>query len=148
MNGQKIVRNVLLQKNLQQRRFPLALMTSSHDMSMRNTKRYPKPLKTKKYGVDILKDSLWNKSLAFDLSERDRLGLRGLMPPAVRSIEDQVDRVLGNLRGCPDDVSKNLFLQDLHSRNETLYHRLLVDHVSFSSSTTVHFLGEPCNHWV
>jgi len=104
-------------------------MTSSNDMSMRNTKRYPKPLKTKKYGVDILKDSLWNKSLAFDLSERDRLGLRGLMPPAVRSIEDQVDRVLGNLRNCPDDVSKNLFLQDLHSRNETLYHRLLVDHM-------------------
>jgi hypothetical protein len=45
---------------------------------------YERPLRTKKYGIDILHDPLWNKSMAFDYSERDRLGLRGLIPPAVR----------------------------------------------------------------
>ncbi len=111
-------------------RTSLNLIMSSNDFSTKKSTKYQKPLKTKKYGVEILKDSLWNKSLAFDLSERDRLGLRGLIPPAVRSIESQVERVLGHLRSQPDDVTKNLYLQDLHSRNETLYHRLLVDNVS------------------
>ncbi len=98
-------------------------------------KKYPRPLKTRKNGIDILHDPLWNKSLAFSYSERDRLGLRGLIPPAVRTIESQVARCLGHLRACADDVAKNLYLQDLHNRNETLYHRLLVDHVSLSVLT-------------
>lgn len=51
-----------------------------------NLKKYPRPLRTKKYGIDILHDPLWNKSLAFDISERDRLGLRGLIPPCVRCL--------------------------------------------------------------
>ena len=93
--------------------------------------KHPRPLKTKKHGIDILHDPLWNKSLAFTNSERDRLGLRGLLPPTVRTIENQVERCLGHLRSCGDDVAKNLWLQDLHNRNETLYHRLLVDNVSF-----------------
>ena len=91
--------------------------------------KHPRPLKTKKTGIDILHDPLWNKSLAFSYSERDRLGLRGLLPPTVRTLEDQVARCLGHLRSYPDPVSKNIYLQDLHSRNETLYHRLLVDNV-------------------
>ena len=36
--------------------------------------KYPKPLKTKQFGIDILHDSLWNKGMAFNRSERDRLG--------------------------------------------------------------------------
>lgn len=91
--------------------------------------KYEKPLKTKQYGIDILHDPLWNKSLAFDLSERDRLGLRGLVPPAVRSLESQVLRIINAIRHLPDDVAKNLYLQELHNRNETLYHRVLLDYV-------------------
>lgn len=56
--------------------------------------------------------------------------IEGLIPPVVRSLEDQVQRNLGHLRNLPDNVSKNLFLQELHNRNETLYHRLLLDNVS------------------
>lgn len=93
------------------------------------TKKYPRPLRTKKHGIDVLHDPLWNKSMAFDMSERDRLGLRGLLPPAIRSLELQVKRNVERLRALPNDISKNLYLQDLHNRNETLYHRLLVDHV-------------------
>jgi len=90
---------------------------------------YPRPLKTHKSGIDILHDALWNKSLAFDTTERDRLGLRGLLPPAVRTLDDQVQRAIGHIRKQPDDVSKNLYLQDLHSRNETMYHRILVEYI-------------------
>jgi len=67
--------------------------------------------------------------MAFDMSERDRLGLRGLIPPAVRTLEDQILRTIDHLRSQPNDVAKNLFLQELHNRNETLYHRILVDYM-------------------
>ena len=63
------------------------------------------------------------------MNERDRLGLRGLLPPTTRSLEGQVLRTIGHIRRQTDDISKNLYLQDLHNRNETLYHRLLVDYV-------------------
>jgi malate dehydrogenase (oxaloacetate-decarboxylating)(NADP+) len=92
--------------------------------------KYPRPLNTRKEkGTDILHDPLWNKSTAFTENERDRLGLRGLLPPAHRTLESQVKRTLGHLRNLPNDVTKNLYLQELHNRNETLYHRLLVDNL-------------------
>ena len=89
----------------------------------------PRPLKTKKSGIDVLNDPLWNKGMAFDYSERDRLGLRGLLPPMVKSIEDQIRHVLLHLRALDGAVAKNIYLQDLHNRNETLFHRLLIDHI-------------------
>ncbi|RYH29248.1 hypothetical protein EON65_09240 [archaeon] len=94
-----------------------------------STTIYPRPLRTRKHGIDILHDPLWNKSLAFDQSERDRLGLRGLLPPAIRSLDTQVERTIHKIRNMPSDIAKNLYLQELHSRNETLYHRVLVDYV-------------------
>lgn len=92
-------------------------------------KLWPKPLRPKSHGIDLLHDPLWNKGTAFDAKERDRLGIRGLLPPAVRTIEEQLSRVLAHIRKEPDDVAKNIYLQDLHNRNETLYHRILVDYI-------------------
>ena len=81
-------------------------------------------------GADIINDPKWNKELAFGMVERDRLGLRGLLPPAILSIEDQVERVRKHLdEKMGSAVRKNMYLQELHDRNETLYHRLLVDYI-------------------
>lgn len=91
--------------------------------------KYLKPIKTKQYGIDILHDPLWNKSMAFEYSERDRLGLRGLLPPEHRTIENQVQRTINHIRQLPTPVTQNLFLQDVHDRNETLFHRVLVDYI-------------------
>ena len=90
---------------------------------------FPVPLRPKPTGIDLLHSPLWNKGTAFPLSERDSLGLRGLLPPCVKDINFQIRRVLRHLSEQPDSITKNLYLQDLHSRNETLYHRLLVDHI-------------------
>ena len=90
---------------------------------------FPVPLRPKPTGIELLHNPLWNKGTAFPLSERDSLGLRGLLPPCVKDIDFQIKRVLRHLDEQPDSVTKNLYLQDLHSRNETLYHRLLVDHI-------------------
>eukprot|EP00949_MAST-11_sp_MAST-11-sp1_P003351 g3351.t1 len=92
---------------------------------------WPRPLKPKQQGIDILHDGLWNKGTAFGKSERDRLNLRGLLPPRVKSIDEQQDRVMMHLQELgDDDVEKNMYLQDLHNRNETLYHRVLVDNIA------------------
>ena len=90
-----------------------------------------KPLKTKQTGVDILHDPLWNKGMAMDMPERDRLNLRGLLPPTIRSLESQAARQMAHIRGFGDDsVRANMYLQELHNRNETLYHRVLADNIT------------------
>ena len=86
------------------------------------------PLNAKKArGLDILNDPLWNKGTAFSVAERDRLGLKGLLPPVVKTIEEQRDGFLRKMREQRDPVDQNLLLWGLHDRNETLFHRVLVD---------------------
>jgi malate dehydrogenase (oxaloacetate-decarboxylating)(NADP+) len=79
-------------------------------------------------GLDLLRDPLLNKGTAFSDAERDALGLRGLLPPAVISPEQQVARVLDNLRRLPTDLDKFISLNALHDRNETLFFRVLMDY--------------------
>ena len=80
-------------------------------------------------GVDLLRNPLWNKGTAFPEKERDAFGLHGLLPPAVHTLEQQVHRVLANLRQKPDDLEKYLYLIGLQDRNETLFYRVLVDNL-------------------
>ena len=92
--------------------------------------RYLAPLNAKKSrGSDILNDPLWNKGTAFSNAERDRLGLKGLLPPVVKTIDEQITGVMGKLREKSDPLEKNLLLRALHDRNETLFHRVLVEHI-------------------
>ena len=70
-----------------------------------------------------------NKGTAFSEAERDELKLRGLLPPKISSQDQQVKRVLENLRRKPTDLEKYIFLVALQSRNETLFYRTLVDNI-------------------
>ncbi|CAN6282563.1 unnamed protein product [Urochloa humidicola] len=92
-----------------------------------------------KRGNDILHDPWYNKDTAFPMTERDRLGLRGLLPPRVMSFEQQYERFINsfrslenNTRGEPDSIvalAKWRILNRLHDRNETLYYRVLIDNI-------------------
>lgn len=79
-------------------------------------------------GHALLTNSLLNKGTAFSERERDALGLRGLLPPRVFTLEEQVARVLGNLRRKESPLEKYIFLTTLQNRNETLFYRLMQDH--------------------
>src|SRR5690348_8127349 len=79
-------------------------------------------------GLALLQDPALNKGTAFDEGERDRLHLRGLLPPHVLSQQQQLERVLENLRSQPTDLDKFVALRALHDRNETLFFRLLKDY--------------------
>lgn len=80
-------------------------------------------------GLDLLRDPALNKGTAFTEEERDALGIRGLLPPRVHTMEEQVERVLGNLRRKPTDLEKYIFLISLQDRNKTLFYRVLLDNI-------------------
>ena len=80
-------------------------------------------------GFEILNSAHLNKSTAFSEAERDELGLRGLLPPAVCSQDNQLARVLENMRRKAFDIERFVFLQALQARNERLFYRLVIDHV-------------------
>jgi len=93
------------------------------------SRRFMAPLKINTRGGDILSDPLFNKGTAFKTGERDRLRIRGLLPPRLSNMDVQVKRFLHNLKMEESNIRKYLLLEDLHDRNETMYHRILVDHI-------------------
>lgn len=80
-------------------------------------------------GMDILKNARWTKGTAFTEEERDRLKLRGLLPPAVCTMETQIARTMENLRRKDSDIERYIFLQALLARNERLFYRIVLDHI-------------------
>ena len=80
-------------------------------------------------GMALLRDPLLNKGTAFTTQERDALGLRGLLPAHVLSMEAQAERVLTNLRRLPNDLEKYVALNALHDRNEALFFRVVCDNI-------------------
>ena len=80
-------------------------------------------------GLALLQDPALNKGTAFTEKERDALDLRGLLPPHVHTQEEQVARVLNNLRRLSDPLDKFVALNALHDRNEALFFRVLCDNI-------------------
>jgi len=87
------------------------------------------PLEVIVRGSDVLNEPLLNKGTAFTEEERDALGLRGLVPPKVVDIEEQVLRVMENYQRKTDPLEKFIFLTSLHDRNETLYYKVLTENL-------------------
>ncbi|MGC8916346.1 MAG: NAD-dependent malic enzyme [Thermoanaerobaculum sp.] len=80
-------------------------------------------------GQQLLTDPLLNKGSHFSLEERASLGLTGLLPHGVSSLEEEVSRSLESYRRKPDDLERYLFLLGLLNRNETLFYKLLTENL-------------------
>eukprot|EP00252_Welwitschia_mirabilis_P010939 TRINITY_DN24647_c0_g1_i1.p1 TRINITY_DN24647_c0_g1~~TRINITY_DN24647_c0_g1_i1.p1 ORF type:complete len:615 (+),score=127.24 TRINITY_DN24647_c0_g1_i1:95-1939(+) len=119
---------MVLQRLLQHQQQHRRLMTES-----------ARPIIVHKRGLDILHDPWFNKGTAFPMTERDRLDLRGLLPPNVMSFQQQIDRFMADLRRLeknakdgPSDttaLAKWRILNRLHDRNETMYYKVLIDNI-------------------
>ncbi len=82
-----------------------------------------------KKAVDILRDKSRYKSIAFTRQERLRMGLQGLLPYAVATQAQLVDRVMNWLRKLPRDLDRYMALASIQERNERLFYRTVIDHV-------------------
>ncbi|MGD8366776.1 MAG: oxaloacetate-decarboxylating malate dehydrogenase, partial [Desulfobacterales bacterium] len=80
-------------------------------------------------GFQLLNDPAFNKGTAFSFEERIALGLRGLVPPGINTMEEQVVRVMGNYYRKTTDLERYIFLVALQDRNQTLFYRVLSEHL-------------------
>ena len=80
-------------------------------------------------GPALMECPLLNKGSAFPEEERHALGLLGLLPPHVASIEEQLARRYRDYRQKTSDLERHIFLRALQDRNETLFYRLLQEHL-------------------
>ncbi|NIY62711.1 NAD-dependent malic enzyme [Streptomyces malaysiensis] len=76
-----------------------------------------------------LVDPLLNHGAAFTQPERDELGLTGRLPSRVLTLEQQAQRAYQQLEAQGSDLAKNVYLEQLHDRNETLYYKILGEHL-------------------
>lgn len=89
-----------------------------------------KRVQTKIPGHALLENPLTNKGTAFTLEERAELGLNGLLPYHVSTLEEQVARRYQNFTELQTDIAKYTFLNALQNRNEVLFYRFVLEHVA------------------
>jgi malate dehydrogenase (oxaloacetate-decarboxylating) len=87
------------------------------------------PVRIRARGRSVLSNPMLNRGTAFTHEERRALGLQGLLPSGVSTLEGQLRRVYAQYRRQPDDLGKNVYLANLRDRNEVLFYRLLTDHL-------------------
>jgi malate dehydrogenase (oxaloacetate-decarboxylating) len=84
---------------------------------------------TKARGMAVLTTPLLNKGTAFTAEEREALGLTGLLPDVISTLDAQAIAAHAQYQLLPDSVSKNIYLTALHDRNEVLFFRVLSEHL-------------------
>ncbi|KAI9250714.1 hypothetical protein BY458DRAFT_524364 [Sporodiniella umbellata] len=96
-------------------------------------------------GANILHDPLLSKGTAFSLAERERLAVRGLVPPRCQEMDKQLLRIKRNLDALETPISKFVFLTALQDRNETLFYKLLITYLEeLASIIYTPTVGQAC----
>ncbi|KAK2191723.1 hypothetical protein NP493_47g05036 [Ridgeia piscesae] len=80
-------------------------------------------------GIGVLRDPRFNKGMAFTLEERQILGIHGLLPPAVFSMEEQVRRTVENVRKLANPINQYVYMLSLLQRNEKLFFKVVTENV-------------------
>src|SRR5256884_4124614 len=80
-------------------------------------------------GTQVLDVPILNKGTAFTEEERNELGLHGLLPPHVATLDEQVTRAYEAYKRKDDDLERHIYLRALQDTNEVLFYRLLLDHI-------------------
>ncbi len=78
----------------------------------------------------VLNDPMRDRGVAFSAAEREALGLTGRLPSAVLTLDQQAQRAYQQIHRQGDDLAKNVYLEQLHDRNEVLYFKVLLDHLT------------------
>lgn len=101
-----------------------------------------------KRGQAALFDALTTKGTAFSQAERRELGLLGLLPTAVKTQDEQAEHCWHEYSTRRDDLDKHIYLRALQDRNETLFYRVLADHITESLPIVyTPTVGEACQRF-
>ena len=87
-------------------------------------------LATSLTGTQLIDTPLLNKGTAFTKEERHLLLLEGLLPPHYETLDEQIARCYEAFSGQPSDLEKHVYLRNLQDTNETLFYRLMLEHIS------------------
>ena len=80
-------------------------------------------------GHDILNNPFLNKGTAFTMEERKELGLLGILPPYVQTIEEQAEQAYQHFLRKPSNLEKRHFLMEIFNTNRTLFYYLFNQHI-------------------
>ncbi|MEZ9229893.1 NAD-dependent malic enzyme [Vibrio amylolyticus] len=94
---------------------------------MKNDKR---PLYITYAGPALLSTPLLNKGSAFTANERSSFNLEGLLPESTETIQEQVERAYQQYTSFESDMDKHIYLRNIQDTNETLFYRLVQNHIS------------------
>ncbi|MEE2678936.1 MAG: NAD-dependent malic enzyme [Myxococcota bacterium] len=81
-------------------------------------------------GRDLIDNPLFNKGTAFTEAERAEYGLYGLLPPEIETLDQQVERAYEAYQKQATDIERHIYLRGIQDANETLFYRLVVDHLT------------------
>jgi malic enzyme len=99
-------------------------------------------------GRPVLLNPFTNKGTGFAAEERQSLGIEGLVPPAVFTIEEQLNRVYENYEAKSTDLERFIYLASLQDRNETLFFRLIHEHIDEMMPVVyTPVVGEACQNF-
>ena len=87
------------------------------------------PVRIRARGRSVLTNPMLNRGTAFTHAERRELGLEGLLPSGVSTLDGQLRRVYAQYQRQRDNLAKNVFLANMRDRNEVLFYRLLSEHL-------------------
>ncbi len=119
----------------------------STDRSDQHQPRSPNPRRSLR-GYDLLQHPRFNRGMAFTEPERDALGLRGLLPPRVVTLSDQVERSMVHLERKITPLERYIYMTGLLDRGETLFYRTVIDHITeLMPIIYTPTVGEACQRW-
>lgn len=108
------------------------------------TTKITKVVHTKLRGLQVIQNPMLNRGTGFSVAERERLGLRGLVPPRRQGLEHQMARVMSQLEQCATPLDKHQYLSNLMDRNTTLFYRVLLD--NFADLAPIIYTPTVCMH--
>ena len=99
-------------------------------------------------GIAVIRNPTLNKGTAFTLEERQLMGIHGLIPPSVHTMDEQMIRVLVNFNRKDNDLDKYIYLMSLHERNEKLFYKVLKENVEqMMPIVYTPTVGQACEHY-
>jgi len=99
-------------------------------------------------GRELLTDSLLNKGTAFSMEERDKLNIRGLVPPRCVDMETQAHRIMNKYNWKTSPLEKFIYLSSLQDRNENLFYKVLMENlIEMTPIVYTPVVGQACQQF-